>query len=120
MEALSDKPDVLYITTAKAEDVQQYFSATWPEARAVSDPKAVLFQAFGLERARVGQLFGPKVWVRGLQATLKGHFIGAPKGDPWRMPGYFLVDRELEVLWSFSANYAGQRPDWSEIPGVRI
>lgn len=120
IETFSEKPDVLYITTAQSEDVERYFSDTWPGARAVSDPDATLFQAFGLERAKVGQLFGPKVWMRGVQAALKGHFIGSPKGDPWRMPGYFLVDRKLRVEWSFIASYAGQRPVWTEIPGVSV
>lgn len=57
-----------------------------------SDPECELYEAFGLERGSIGQLFGPKVFMRGLWAGLiHGHGIGALQGDSFRLQGAFVL-----------------------------
>lgn len=63
------------------------------------------------------EMFGPEVWACGVRATLKGSFIGRPVGDPWTMPGLFLVQGD-KILWRRDFRHAGDHPDWSAIPQV--
>jgi peroxiredoxin len=86
----------------------------------VSDPKLALYRAFGLERGSVGQLFGPKIWIRGFQAGLLGkHGLGKAEGDATQMPGVFLVFHG-EILKSYRHQSAADRPNYvalvSELP----
>ncbi len=58
------------------------------------DPTCELYSVFGLRRGRFLQLFGPRVWWRGIVAgVFKGHGIGMLSGDGFQMPGAFLLDR---------------------------
>jgi hypothetical protein len=80
-----------------------------------SDRQCQLYRAFGLERGCFGQLFGIKVWWRGVVAALWcGHGIGRLEGDGFRLPGVFLLDRG-EVLAEFRAATAADRPDYVAI-----
>lgn len=58
----------------------------------ISDKERKLYRYFGLRRGFLHQLFGPKVWIRGLKAGLiKGYGIGPLTGtDGFQMPGMFL------------------------------
>jgi hypothetical protein len=85
---------------------ERFFDERWPEARAVSDPSKLIYAAFGLERARAGQLLGPKTFVAGLKAFARGHGVGRPVGDPMMMSGWFLV-AEGEVRWEHVHAHAG-------------
>ena len=79
----------------------------------VSDPTRWLYQAFGLARGRLGQLFGGPVWVRGFVAgVLRGHGVGKLQGDGLQMPGTFLV-REGRVLRAYVHRTAADRPDYA-------
>jgi hypothetical protein len=56
-----------------------------------SAPDGRLYAAFGLQRGAIGRVAGPRVWWRGLSATLRGHLPGVPKGDIFQLPGTFLL-----------------------------
>ncbi len=78
----------------------------------VSDPHQNLYRAFGLARGRLGQLFGPKAWLRGFQAgILRRHGIGRLAGDGFQMPGVFVVFHG-EVLSSYRHVSAADRPNY--------
>jgi hypothetical protein len=79
------------------------------------DPQRVLYRAFGLERGRFRQLFGPRVWWRGIVAGLWcGHGMGWMEGDGFQMPGVFVL-YEGRMVASFYAATAADRPDYREI-----
>lgn len=80
----------------------------------VSDPEAVLYRSMGLKRGSFGQLFGPRVWLAGVKAAMRGHGVGALKGDGFRMPGVFLVSGG-RVIREFRHRDAGERPDYREL-----
>ncbi len=61
-------------------------------------------------------MFAPAVWLRGFEAARKGHRVGAPVGDPWMMPGLFLVDDQVQIRWSWSFAHAGDHPDFTTLP----
>ncbi len=91
-----------------------FFRKLWPGARAVSDLDKLFYDAFGIQRGGWREMFGPTVWACGVRATAKGNFIGKKTGDPWVMPGLFLV-RAGRVLWTHEFRHAGDHPDFLRI-----
>jgi len=80
-----------------------------------SDPKCVLYRAFGLPRGSFRQVLGAWVWWRGLiAAVLCGHGIGRLEGDGFRMPGVFLLDHG-RIMAEHRAVSAADRPDYVDI-----
>lgn len=78
----------------------------------ISDPTCQLYRAFGLARGTFRQLFGLRVWRRGLRAAiLDGHGVGSLKGDGFQMPGAFVVV-DGRVRDSFIHRSAADRPDY--------
>ncbi len=118
-EAFDDPgfPEPLFFHQASVEAAKLFFAARLPGAHAVADPDGFFYDAFGLRRGNALQLLGPGVWLRGLRAAMKGHFVGRPTGDPLRMPGTFLV-RGRSVMWQHRSRHAGDHPDLRAIPLV--
>ena len=96
------------------EDGKAFLDARWPEARAVSDENKSLYEGFGLSRASLGQLFGPRAFWAGLRSTMKGHGIGKPVGDVVQMSGWFLV-QERRILWRHVHEHAGAPRRWDAL-----
>ncbi|MFN7936457.1 MAG: peroxiredoxin-like family protein [Bryobacteraceae bacterium] len=79
----------------------------------IYDADRSLYRAFGLRRGRASQVFGISIWPRALSA-LRKHGAGIPSGDPFQMPGVFLLHR-CEVLQSFRHRRISDRPDYENI-----
>ena len=94
---------------------EAFFAKAWPEARAVSDPSKTFYKAFELERASLGEVFGPGAAACAIRAAAKGHVGGKAVGDPWQMPGLFLV-KGAEVFWSHDFAHIGDHPDLTLLP----
>ena len=81
----------------------------------ICDPQQTLYAAFGLRRGKAWQLFGPRVWLRGLRAgLLRGHGIGRPAADSAQMPGLFLLDGS-GIVRRFRHRSASDRPDYAAL-----
>ncbi len=80
----------------------------------ISDPQRVLYRAFDLQRASLSQVFGAKVWLRGLEALTQGHTVGMIAGDARQMPGVFLLHNE-KIIRTFRHESAADRPDYREL-----
>jgi len=80
----------------------------------ISDPRQCLYRAFDLRRGSAGELFGPRVWWRGLVATLKGNTVGMLKGDGFQMPGVFIVDHG-RIVHATRHKSAAERPEYARI-----
>ena len=76
----------------------------------IADPYCELYRAFGLGKAGVWELFGPRVWYRGMMALFRGCGVGHLAGDGLQMPGVFLF-RGNRVLASQPAKSAADLPD---------
>jgi hypothetical protein len=113
---LAAYPPVLFFYTATPDEGRSFFEQYWPDARAVSDPAKQFYTAFGIRQATLGQTYGIRVWTCHFRAMTKGSVIGKPIGDPWIMPGAFLV-HGADVLWSHPYKHQGDRPDWTSVPG---
>lgn len=110
-------PPILFFYQGTVADGEAFFDGSWPEARAVSDADRYFYQALGLERGTMRQMLAPDVWACGLRATLKGHTSGVPVGDPWQMPGLFLV-QDGQILWRHQYRHAGDHPDFAKIAAI--
>lgn len=89
------------------------------EVSRVCDPQQQLYKAFDLKRATLSQVFGLKVWQRGLEAFSEGHRVGMLAGDGFQMPGVFLLHHG-EVIREFRHETAADRPDYEELARERI
>lgn len=96
------------------EEGEAFFRSTWPQARAIADNAKTYYHAFGLERGNLKQMFGPEVLACGVRAAQKGHMVGKPTGDPWQMPGMFLM-QGAAVVWQHDFRHAGDQPDLEDI-----
>ena len=82
-----------------------------------SDPACRLYRQFGLDLGGFSQLFGLRVWLRGLIAgVLNGHGIGAARGNSFQMPGVYLYHRG-QILGGYRHNTASDRPDYLALAG---
>ena len=76
-----------------------------------SDPQRLLYRSFELARGSFLQLFGPRVALRGVAATLRGHHAGGLKGDGLQLAGAFLV-HDGRILRAYQSADAADRPDY--------
>lgn len=108
-EKHSELPKILFFYQGTVSDGRDFFASLWREAKAIADLPKVFYNGFGLERGGVKEMFGAEVWACGVRAALKGHFIGAPVGDPWTMPGIFLAHQQ-QIVWQHRFKHAGDHP----------
>lgn len=112
-------PPLLLVFQGTPADGAPFFEQYWPDARAVADHDRTLYDAFGLRQGSAGQIFSPRVWLCGLRAVSKGNVqrLAKPIGDPWMMPGCFVVSGG-RVVWRHAFRHAGDHPDFRMIPAV--
>jgi peroxiredoxin len=84
----------------------------------ISDPDMSIYEYFGLFKGTFFQLYGLKVWARGLKAGLiDGHGginIDKKLGNYNQMPGVFVV-KDCRVCERFLHRSAADRPDYLQI-----
>jgi len=110
-------PRVVFVSQCSSHETQEFFAKRWPEARVICDPEKTLYTALGLRRGSLGQIMGLRVWACSMRALVKGHMMTKPVGDPWLMPGAFLVQGD-QIVWAHRFKHQGDRPDWRALPGV--
>lgn len=110
-------PRILLFFQGTVEDGAAFFGRLWPGARAVSDSNKRFYDAFGIQRGGLRKVLGPEVWAGGVRAALKGNGVGVPVGDPWMMPGVFLVKHDT-ILWEHEFRHAGDHPKFTRIAEV--
>jgi hypothetical protein len=114
--AVSDPhfPPPVFIFMGEVDAGSAFLDRLWPVARGIADPQKRLYDAFGVERGGVKEMFGPGAFVCGVRAAAKGNFVGRKHGDPWTLPSFVLVDGD-EILWRHDGAHAGDHPAWSEV-----
>ena len=110
-------PKVLFFYQGSPTEGRVFMRRYWPGAAAVSDPEKRFYEAFGLERGGLREMFGPPVWRARSRARAKGHSNGQRSGDIWMMPGAFLLRGE-RLVWSHEYQHAADHPDFAGIAGI--
>lgn len=86
-----------------------------PGVAHLSDPARDLYNAFELRRGSLTQLFGVRVFLRGIRAgLLDRHGVGKLEGDGFQMPGAFIVHKR-RIIRAFRHEAASDRPDYCEL-----
>ncbi len=108
------------ITVGKPEDVAHFCRSRHLSEAFVclSDPDKAAYRAFGLSRGTASELLSAHVMARGLQSVLHGHLAGLPKGDPFQMPGTFIVDQSGIVRYAHRHKDASDNPPNAELFAV--
>ena len=76
----------------------------------VSDPKRLLYQAFGLKMAGVLELLSPSLTLKALATMAQGHSVGIPIGDVRQLPGTFIINTRGQIVFSHVARDAADHP----------
>jgi len=84
----------------------------------IADPYCELYRSFGLGKAGFWELFGPRVWLRGIMALFRGCGVGHLAGDGLQMPGVFLYHRN-QIIASQPAQSAADLPDLEQLFAAR-
>lgn len=114
-----DYPDVVFVHQGTAEQDAAHFGTFGDRARTIADPHGEVFAAFAVRRGGVREMFGLRAWQRGIQAFLKGHFIGRKVGDPWTLPTVVAI-QDKHVVWEHLGAHAGDHPDVRRIPALAL
>lgn len=83
----------------------------------LADPDRAAYRAYGLPRGGLGAVAGPTMWAAGWQA-LRRHGVGKVTGDPYQLPGSFVIDTAGVIR---HAHRATTSADWAandELIGV--
>lgn len=112
-------PRVVFVHQGTVDEGATFFEKRWPDVPAIADPDHTLYAAFGVVRAKAGQVVGPRAMLRGMHSMLRGHFAGKPIGDVLRMPGAFLVHGG-RIVWSQEPAHAGDHPDLDTIRALFV
>lgn len=107
-------PKPLFFFQGSPTEGRAFLRRYWPELRAIADPSAEIYEAFGVERGGLVRTLGPAVWAAKSRAESKGHRNGERAGDIWRMPGVLLA-RGSEILWVHEYRHAGDHPSYELI-----
>jgi hypothetical protein len=110
-------PAVLFFYQGTPTEGRAFLRRDWPDVRAVADPELAFYEAFGVDRGSLLQMFGPGVFAAGLRARRRGFENGERTGDIYRMPGAFLVRGE-RVLWQHRYRHAGDHPDFASVAAL--
>ncbi len=81
----------------------------------VQDQTQSLYRAFELPRGGFWQLFGPRNWIEGIKATLRGNIVSGLKGDGFQMPGIFII-KDGQVIHTHRHRTAGERIEYGSMP----
>jgi hypothetical protein len=79
------------------------------------DPKARLYDHFGMRRATVGGLIGPRVVREAVSGISQGFAVGRVMGDPWRLGGAVVFGTDGSIVWSHRSRDAADNPSLPDI-----
>jgi hypothetical protein len=84
-----------------------------PGLLCLSDPERKAYQAYGLERGNLFQIFlNPKIWSATLNAREKGYAVEAPPDgqDAMQMSGTFIISRKGRIELPYYYDHIADHP----------
>ena len=109
--------ELVFVHMADNAIADRYFSDFGLEdCPHISDPHKLFYNAFGLRKGSITQLYGLQTWVRGFSAENKGNKLEVSKslGDATQMPGIFhLFDGK--ILESYIHKLASEKPNYMQM-----
>lgn len=82
----------------------------------LADPHRDAYVAYGLARGTLAQvIFNPSVIAAGLAAYQEGHKIESIVGDPFQLPGTFLVGTDGRVIYAHAGRLSSDFPSNDDV-----
>jgi peroxiredoxin len=92
--------DVVSVFMYRAQPTRNFCRQRKVELECLGDPQREAYDAVGLERGGVRELYTPKVGIAAIRAAAQGTRGGKPEGDTRQMPGTFVVAPGGDVLFA--------------------
>lgn len=83
--------EVVLVTMATPDQAAAFRERYQLQFPCLSDVERQAYQAYGLPRGGLGAVAGPSMWRRGWTALWR-HGTGKVFGDPYQLPGSFVID----------------------------
>lgn len=80
----------------------------------LSDPEQTAYRAFHVPRGGILSVAGPGMWAAGAQSLLK-HGLGQIVGDPYQLPGSFVIDRAGKIVFAHRGKSSADVPTNDEL-----
>lgn len=105
---------VAVITMGKPEQARQFREYYRLPFLLLSDPDRAAYQAFHVPRGGLLSVAGPGTWAAGLRSLVK-HGVGQIIGDPYQLPGSFLIDRDGRIAYAHYSRDSADVPTNDEL-----
>lgn len=109
--------EVALVTMGTPEQAAAFRAHHQLSFRCLADAERTAYRAYGLPCGGLGAVAGPAMWAVGLRALLS-HGVGQMIGDPYQLPGSFVIDKAGIVR---HVHRAASSADWAsneELIGV--
>jgi peroxiredoxin len=83
----------------------------------LSDPEQAAYRAFHVPRGGILSVAGPGMWGAGAQSFFK-HGAGQIIGDPYQLPGSFVIDRAGKIAFAHRGKTSADVPTNDELVAV--
>lgn len=78
--------------------------------KCLGDPTGEAYDAFGLGRGNLNQMFSLHTFSRAVLAFFRGHRQGLALGDRFRLPGVFIIGQGGGTQWAWRGRDAADHP----------
>ena len=104
-------PDVLVVTMLPPDGLAAFRRELDLPFTCLSDPDAVVYERYGLERADTRRIYHPAVILTYLRLLLSGRRMVAPTAqDVHRLGGDFVIDPRGEIRYAHRSRHPADRP----------
>lgn len=104
------KAKIKVLSFAEPEELKEYQKHFQWKMDIYSDPKRTLYQAFGLKKEKIWNIFHPKTILKHIVYFSKGQKMQKAKQDIYQMGGDFILDSNGNVQYSFRSTRPDDRP----------
>ncbi|MCC7019852.1 MAG: AhpC/TSA family protein [Ardenticatenales bacterium] len=113
LEALGAR--VVAVAIGEPEHAVRFGRKAAPGVDVLVSPDTSAHRAFGMRRALPWEFVHPRAVARGVRLAAQGILPRVPTGDPFLLPGTFVIDRAGRVRYARYAADVSDNPDWGAL-----
>ncbi len=106
---------VIAISMGEPKHAQRYCGRFAPHIDCLVDNSTRAYDAYGLSRGGTKEFLTLNNALRFSELAAQGIFIGETIGDPLMMPGFFIVDQNGVVRYTYYAKEASDHPEMADV-----